>query len=238
MPFVELVSERDVPLVPTLPVVGLVTADEHDCSLIGIEREQCPEVTADRPQLLHVVMARPADRVNALATKARTVLPQMIDRRRNPIGVSRPQAPDPLLRFRRELDLPRTSARHVDTIASPPVTEQDTFVSALPISAGAAARWSRNGRSGGARVHNSPRPGPFADLGDISVSEALMRTEPDRSRRFGEFCAVGASPAGVGLVVQRASRRVPSTEPPRPGSRFPCRRPIRDRPGSRRCCLA
>ena len=127
MPVVQLVSEWDIAHVPPFPVVGLVTAEQNHCAAAWIEREQGPQVPSRRTELFQVVVPRSADRSRARATEAWPVLPQMLDRFPDVIGILRPQAAEPPLRLGCELDLPR----HPSRVTSPPVTEQDAFVPSL-----------------------------------------------------------------------------------------------------------
>jgi hypothetical protein len=90
-------------------------------------------VPTHRAELLHVVVARPTDRVHTRPTQIGPVNPELLDGQRDPVGVPGSQPSEPPLSLRIELDLPRASARHTETVASPPVTEQDAFVPSLSI---------------------------------------------------------------------------------------------------------
>ncbi len=258
MPVVELVSNRDVPDIPPFPVVGLIAAQEEHTTPARVECEQHAQVTPERPQLLHVVVARAADPTRPRPPQMRPVLPELLDGCSDPVCILGPQAFEPPLCLRRELDLPRASARHTDTVASAPVTEQDAFVPPLSIHAtrcprlappparrlgsaratassappectrhrqpgasgvlappparrlrsaratasSAPPECTRNRQLGASGVHKSPNSPGGTNVGEISVSEALMRPGSGRSRRFGEICSVvggvrGAGPPGV-----------------------------------------
>lgn len=69
----------DVPLVPPIPLSGLVPADEHDRIAVAVEREQDPEIAAKRPQLLHVVLSPAFDAVDERASEVRANVAQHIE---------------------------------------------------------------------------------------------------------------------------------------------------------------
>ena len=95
---VEVVGDRDVALVPSRPVSALVAAEQHDRSPLGIEREKCSQVSAERAQFLHVVMARALYPVGRRSAQRRALLFQEFDRREHRYVVVVIEVEDPPLR--------------------------------------------------------------------------------------------------------------------------------------------
>lgn len=89
--FIEpIVSESDVLLVPTLPVVALVAADQQDRPSFGVEGEQHADLRAPRrarTQLLHVRVATRLDRVHQWTPKGRTHIAKHPDRRHESLRI-------------------------------------------------------------------------------------------------------------------------------------------------------
>jgi len=103
---VEPVRKREVPLIPTPPVVGLVTADEDNRVPSRIEREQRTQVSADRSKLLHVVMSRALDRIDERSAELWSLTLELIDRGGYPLGILLVECHVPLFGLGGQLDLP------------------------------------------------------------------------------------------------------------------------------------
>ena len=220
MPVVQLVSEWNIAHVPPFPVVSLVTAKQNHRAAARIEGEQGAQVPSRRTELFQVVVPRAANRGRARATETWPVLPQMLDRFPDVIGILRPQAAEPSLCLRCELDLPR----HPGSVMSPPVTEQDAFVPLLSNDVVPLCTVRRR-RMYKARTFDqrTRRPG-HKHVGDAYVPVAGFGR--------GEFGRL------TWWVARRPTRRVPSAGRYRPAIRSRCRRPSQGPPSRRGCCPA
>src|SRR5215204_2482419 len=79
---------------------------EHDRSPLRVECEQRPEMSAERAQLLHVVMARPLDPVGGGPAERGALYFEEFDRREHRRVVVVIETEDPLLRDGGEVDVP------------------------------------------------------------------------------------------------------------------------------------
>lgn len=93
--------------VPTVPVAGLVAADEQDCALTGIECVEEAQVTPNRAQLLHVVMTRRLDELRASGPQGRPLETELLDRPLDSKTIFLGQPPEPTVDFWRVDDDPR-----------------------------------------------------------------------------------------------------------------------------------
>ena len=108
---IQVISDRDRPLVPVVPLTGLVTTEQQDRLATRVELEQHSDrSTLGRSQFLHRLMTRTVDPAHHRSTEIRATFRKQIDPVGHGLSLCVGQRRPPLDELIGDLDLPHPTS--------------------------------------------------------------------------------------------------------------------------------